>query len=89
VRAPRVTEPDTTGQFRDEDRPTGRKLGEPFGEVGSGFLYGPLPGPPPRRDRDSSGAAKLRSPPRSLGVARSCLTNDEFVSHDDRGSQMG
>jgi hypothetical protein len=48
-----------------------------------------LPGPPPRRDRDSSSAAKLRSPPRSPVVTCSCLTNDEFVGHDDRGSQMG
>jgi hypothetical protein len=35
-----VSESDTTGQFRDEDRRTGRKLGEPFGEVGGGFLCG-------------------------------------------------
>jgi hypothetical protein len=35
-----VTEPDATGQLRDEDRRTGRKLGEPFGEVGGGFIYG-------------------------------------------------
>jgi len=34
-----VIKPDTTGQFRDEDRRPGRKLGEPFGEVGGGFLY--------------------------------------------------
>jgi hypothetical protein len=35
-----MTRPDTTGQFRDEDRRTGRKLGGPFGKVGGGFLYG-------------------------------------------------
>jgi hypothetical protein len=67
-------------QFRDEDRGTRRKLGEPFGEVGGGYLYGQGF---QVRLRDESeialaprGYAHLRD---RSDVARSCLTNDEFV----------
>jgi hypothetical protein len=78
--APGVTKPDATGRFRDEDRRTGRKVGEPFGEVGGGFLT--------RqgfqvRLRDES---EIALAPRGYAhfrdrsdVARSCLTNDECV----------
>jgi hypothetical protein len=87
-RSPGVTKSDTTCQFRDEDRRTGRKLGEPFGEVGGGFLYGASRSFS-ARDRDGSSAPKLRLPPDHPGVARSCLTTTSSSAIDDRCSQMG
>jgi hypothetical protein len=74
---------DTTSHLRDEDGRAGRKLGEPFGEVGGGLLHRQgfqvrlrqeiAVAPAPR------GHAHFRD---GSGIVRSCLTNDKFASHE-------
>ena len=74
---------DPTGPLRDEDGGAWGKLGQPFGEIGGGFLHRQgvqvrlreeiAIAPAPR------GNAHLRD---GSGIARLCLMNDEFASHE-------
>jgi broad specificity phosphatase PhoE len=80
---------DTTSQLRDEDGRAKRKLGQPFGEVGGGFLH--RQGFQVRLRQEIAVAPSARGDAHlcdGSGVTQSCLPNDDLASHEhsvDRG----